>query len=136
MSLAERLERLYRALPTGASVTLSRQNLIELVGAEQERFGSGLALSDRPDLQVDLTVSQVAEAFGRSPNTVRRWLAAGDLEGYRLHGREWRIARAAIEAFQERQGKGEQPLSARNGTQPLDAWRRVETRSSGKRRDA
>lgn len=127
MSPAERVERLLQALPSGASVLLSREQLAELAGTKNRQPGTEPRLQGHSDLQVDLTVSQVAEAFGRTPNTVRRWLSSGDLEGYRFHGREWRITRQAVGVFQERQRKGEQPVMARNGTRPLDAWREVES---------
>jgi len=126
VSPAERLERLSKALPPGVAVVLFREHLVELARGENALPGAEPALTDGQDLQVDLTVSQVAQAFGRTPNTVRRWLNSGDLEGYRFHGRQWRITRSAIETFQERQRKGQQTVRARNGTRPLDAWRMVE----------
>lgn len=52
--------------------------------------------------EVDLTVEQVAELFGRSPVTVKRWLQSHQLRGYKLGG-EWRVPRGAVREFQEAQ---------------------------------
>ena len=45
-------------------------------------------------------VGEVAEIFGRHPNTVRDWLQSGQIRGYKLRGKEWRVPRAAIRGFQ------------------------------------
>jgi excisionase family DNA binding protein len=48
-----------------------------------------------------LTVREVAERLAVHKETVRRWLGAGDLEGYRPGGRKtgWRIAASELERF-------------------------------------
>jgi len=46
-----------------------------------------------------LTVDQVAEILQLNTQTVRRMLAAGTLPGKKLGAREWRIARAKLDAF-------------------------------------
>jgi len=84
-----------RALPPGSLVALPLEALLEALGA-----GAGEVPSAAEPL-VDLTVPQVAKLFGRAPSTVRQWLESGQLEGYKLWGREWRVSGAALTAFQE-----------------------------------
>jgi hypothetical protein len=63
---------------------------------------------------VDLTVSDVAGMFGRKPGTVRGWCEAGLFEhAYRNRGREWRIPRAALRVFQDRQRTVKEAVSPR-----------------------
>jgi len=50
---------------------------------------------------VDLTVEDVAGVLGRAPSTIRTWLGAGQLEGYKLRGREWRVPREALEKLRD-----------------------------------
>ncbi|MBA3583130.1 MAG: helix-turn-helix domain-containing protein [Gemmatimonadetes bacterium] len=85
------------------------------------------------ELLADLTVEQVAQEFHRSPSTVRQWLAAGELEGYKLKGRQWRVPRAAVRKFQDEAARayGERRIQPSNGgsirdckTARLDGWRR------------
>jgi excisionase family DNA binding protein len=65
-----------------------------------------LAKADRQAGLADLSVPEVAHALGRAPSTVRAWCAAGEIEGaYKLRGREWRVTRAALRAWQDRQSK-------------------------------
>lgn len=51
----------------------------------------------------DLPVEDVAAHFHRSPSTVRGWLIAGNLKGYKLNGRDWRVTRAAVREYEEAQ---------------------------------
>ncbi len=60
-------------------------------------------VEDGDDRLADLTVEQAAEKLSKAPSTIRAWLIAGELRGYKVHGREWRIAPAAIAAFLEGQ---------------------------------
>lgn len=46
-----------------------------------------------------LTTSEVAEQYRVSTMTVRRWVAAGELEGIRLPGRQLRFRRSDVEAL-------------------------------------
>ena len=108
MTDRQALLRYARALPVGSSVPVPREWLLELL--ERPRAGES-APADAP--RVDLTVEQVAKAFSRSPVTVRAWCAAGLLVGaYRMHGREWRIPPAAVEALQAAQREVTSPLAA------------------------
>jgi excisionase family DNA binding protein len=79
-------------------------------------------------LKVDLTVEEAAEAFGRSPSTIREWCKAGAIEGtYKLQQREWRIPRNSLEAFQAKQ-RTQPPMAKqrfKKGKEAdLDAWRK------------
>lgn len=55
------------------------------------------------DLDLDMTVADVAEFFGRSPVTVRAWIRSGRLRAYQFRGREYRVTSAALEAFVTRE---------------------------------
>jgi predicted site-specific integrase-resolvase len=48
-----------------------------------------------------LEVSDVAELFGRKPETVRRWLRAGRLRGVLLFGR-WRVEGQTMRDLREK----------------------------------
>jgi excisionase family DNA binding protein len=52
-------------------------------------------MSNRLDL---LTVYEVATELHVHPDTVRRWLARGDLVGRKV-GRHWRVTLADLKAF-------------------------------------
>src|SRR5690554_3806934 len=53
------------------------------------------------EVQTDLTVQEVADAFGRGVSTIRTWVGEGRFpSAYRVHGREWRIPRSDVEAMQ------------------------------------
>jgi hypothetical protein len=96
MTLLERLQQLADALPPGASVTLPREWLLEELGAGQA--------ADPGVVAVDYTVADLAQLFGKQPSTARSWLEAGLFPGaYKLRGRSWRVPRAAMLAFQQRE---------------------------------
>lgn len=79
---------------------------------------------DPTAVEVDLTVSQVAELFDRSPQTVRGWIREERLQAYQLNDREYRITRVAVEEFQQcaRDGNREQPGPLTPAD--LSAWKR------------
>ncbi len=54
-----------------------------------------------------LTLEETAEFFGLSVSTVRTWLNTGQLDGFKLNGRSWRIPERALHEFIERQQSGE-----------------------------
>lgn len=111
--LARRLTALRDALPPGGSVTLDREALSELLAAETveaEPVG-------------DLSIEQVAKALGKAPSTVRNYVAAGELKGYRFK-RQWRFTREAVTAFER--GQAATTLRQRRASEPADLsdWRR------------
>ena len=56
---------------------------------------------------IDLTIQDLAERFGKRPSTLRAWVERGDFPGaYKLHGKEWRVPRRAVEDFQVQQRAG------------------------------
>ncbi len=95
VSLNERLRRIVDGMPEGGSVTLPVRAVHEWLGEQ------GL------QLEPDLTVQQVADLFGKKPQTVRTWIRGGRLAAYRFGGREYRVTRLAVEEFQERE-RGQQ----------------------------
>lgn len=118
MTLAERLRQIVVALPSpDSSVMLTRAVLANML-----EEGTGQPSIDEHG---DLTVEQVAAQTNRAPSTIRGWLIDGDLRGYKLNERDWRVTRAALrEYLDERESKPEEPA---NEGQPVDisAWRRV-----------
>jgi len=116
MTLVERLRAIVDALPSPASsVTFTRADLVALVEGSEE--------SPSPPAR-DLTVEDVAEEVGRAPSTVRGWLIAGDLRGYKLNGRDWRIPRAALREYLAAQAGGEDAVDVPEEVD-ISAWRRV-----------
>jgi excisionase family DNA binding protein len=55
-------------------------------------------------MEKDLTVEQCAQEVGLDENTVRRLLRSGDLPGYKLGYRSWRIPRQALDDFKANGG--------------------------------
>ena len=117
MSTVERLRRLVDALPSDDSaVTLTRADLVALVE------DGGDTTPSAPSR--DLTVEDVAEEVGRAPSTVRGWLADGEMRGYKLNGRDWRVPRSALRAYLDRQANG---MEETDDEEPVDiaAWRKL-----------
>ena len=95
MTLRERLQQLVAALPSdSASVTLNRADLLDLLAE---------CPVDVPSGSLDLTVEEVASETYRAPSTVRGWLLSGELDGYKLNRRDWRVPRSALRAYLDRQ---------------------------------
>lgn len=113
-ALLDRLRRAAELLPAGASITVSRECLLEALGSAD-------VCSEAP--AGDLTVAELASQFQRKPSTVRAWLEAGRFPGaYKLRGRDWRVPPAAVQAFREAEQGGRRrgaPAAA-----DLGAWRR------------
>lgn len=115
-SVADRLRELAERLPSGASVTLTRDGLLELAAVAGGRV-------EKTAPQAEFTVGELAVRFHRSPSTVRDWCGQGHFEGaYKLNGRDWRIPEAAVDAFVARQRRQPQEPLVR-----LSAWRAVQT---------
>ena len=56
--------------------------------------------------QRDLSVAEIGERVSRAPSTVRRWLERGEMQGYKINGRDWRVTPAAFEAWRQEQIQG------------------------------
>jgi excisionase family DNA binding protein len=89
------LLRLAQALPESTAVPVPRAWLLELLaGVPSPQQAPGA-------IEIDLTPEEAGSALQRSPVTIRAYCAAGLLPGaYRMRGRQWRIPRTALEAFQ------------------------------------
>lgn len=102
------------------------------VGWLLAELGHGGAAAPRATLAAsvgDLSCREAGLILGRAASTVRGWLEAGVLQGYRQRGREWRIPRAALDRFRERERTRttapEPASSGRRGKSiDLGAWRR------------
>ena len=116
MTLHDRLRQLASALPSDDSaVTLTRADLVALLEDEVD--------SESVRALGDLTVDEVAEEVGRAPSTVRTWLIAGGLKGYKLRRRDWRVTRAALRAFLDSEAKP--PVPPESGKVDIGAWRKL-----------
>ena len=117
MRLARDLALAVEGVPDGGSVTLPvtwLRERLRLDGPEE-------------NVVVDLTVEQAAKKLGRSPSTVRNWLAAEEIPGaYRFKGREWRIPPSALERFLDKQRTAPQATATTVGARALalDEWRK------------
>ncbi|OLC08939.1 MAG: hypothetical protein AUH42_00245 [Gemmatimonadetes bacterium 13_1_40CM_70_11] len=125
--MIDRLDRLRTALtglPPGSLVALPREELLELLGGPADA-GGATAAAAAAEAPMDLTVAEVATLFQRAPSTVRQWLESGQLEGYKLFGREWRVTRAAVAALQERQRQGGDRRGPVPSAGSLADWRKL-----------
>lgn len=123
MTLRDAISALVVAAPPTATVPV--EWLAGLLAADDG--GSEAHSADTATPGVDLTVGQLAARFGKGSSTVRTWLARGELPGaYKLHGTEWRIPPAAIEAMQDRQREQHIAPRARTTARVADlgAWRK------------
>ena len=92
MTALDRLRQLASALHSDDSaVTFTRAGLMALL--DEDGVGGVIATSSQ-DAQ-ELTVDEVAEQMRKAPSTLRGWLISGDLRGYKLNNREWRVPRSA-----------------------------------------
>jgi len=123
VTLQDRIRALVEALPSANSaVTLTRADLKELLQATESGTPSRRNRGD-------LTVEDVAEEVGRAPSTVRGWLIAGALRGYKLNGRDWRVPRSALREYLRSQG-AERPEPSQGDDVDIGEWRRVRGKSS------
>ena len=114
VTLAERILLMVDALPSDdSSVTLTRADLAGMV--EESRTGD----------TGDLTVEQVAAQTRRAPSTIRGWLIDGELRGYKLNERHWRVTRDALEEYLG--GQTSKPAGEVHEGEPVDisAWRKA-----------
>jgi excisionase family DNA binding protein len=73
-----------------------------------------------------LTVAQVAEQFGVTPQTVRAWIDSGKLKGGRV-GKAYRILRRDVYAMVERaaverQAREREQPEQRDLREPVELW--------------
>ena len=61
----------------------------------------------------DLSVKDVAEELGLNPDTVKRLLREGVLPGYKADLKQWRVTRAALDAYKV-SGGAKRPGRPRN----------------------
>lgn len=119
MNALERLRSLVATMPPGSLIPVDW--LREQLEAADAPKPAGHALDD-------LTVQQAGAQLGRSPSTIRTWCAAGLIPGaYRLRGREWRIARAALRAMLDKEGEKKPdiaPGTKKRGKARLGDWRK------------
>lgn len=114
MTLRERLERMVEGLPDDASVTLPVGWLREQLEKTDEPTGAD---GDRL-----WTVTELAERYDRAESTVRGWLVAGDLDGFKVKG-SWRISADAIQRF-ESDDEDDGPALGSGGEVDLGSWRK------------
>lgn len=117
MTVRDHLRALAEALPPDGAAMVPVAWIRELL---EERGASAL-------VPPDLTVRDLARQFQRGVSTVRGWLEEGLFAGaYRLHGKDWRVPPAAVQAFQERQRAPNSDARRHGQTVPVDlgAWRR------------
>ena len=105
-----------------------------------EQLANGAGQQSNPDSAAapgatDLTITGLAQLFGKRPSTVRAWVERGDFPGaYKLHGREWRIPLSAVEAFRDSQRRltglsAWREVRRRNGVPPENGHKPVNERS-------
>ena len=116
MSLVDRLKAIIDGMPPDGAVTLPVVFLSRLIEAEAAESGLGRLL----------TLQEAGEIVGRSPSTVRTWLNTGQLDGFKLNDRAWRIRESALRTFIEWQESGEHepPTVKSEGPVDLSSWRR------------
>ena len=115
MTAADSLRIAAEHLPPGASITVSREALLEALNGRRNASQAA-----------DFTVAQVAKQFGRSKSCIRSWLEQQLLRGYRLRGREWRVPPAAIREFEDAERNGRhRKRASRNRAAELGAWRKA-----------
>ena len=126
MALRDRIAALVSVAPPDATVTV--EWLAELLAADGAGDTAAKTRGAVNETTVDLTVHEVAARFGKGESTVRTWLARDELPGaYRLHGREWRIPAASVEALQRAQQAQHRTIRRAAPTADatdLSAWRR------------
>lgn len=118
MTLHDRLTAIVAALPDDAAVTFSRRDLAALLGGSPD--------TENPPATRDLTVEDVATECGRKPSTVRGWLIAGELRGYKFNRRDWRVTRAALRDYIEGQALGKAAPAQSAADVDITAWRQIQ----------
>ncbi len=108
------LRALADALPAGTAIPIPRELLLVLLDSYAELASPAL---------VDPAVEEIATRYGRAPSTIRGWCEAGRFPGaYKIHGRQWRIPRASLTAFEAVQRERPAGSGARS-VRSLSDWR-------------
>lgn len=129
--IAERLVAELQALPPGSLVPRDW-----ILGRLAEQVPARDAPLPATAPTVDRTVHDLAILFGKRPSTVRAWIEQGDFPGsYKLHGKEWRVPPAALDAFQRAQRTRSATTSAVANTD-LAAWRHPRRSRRGSHHDS
>jgi len=116
MTIHERLRALAEVLPPNGSVSIPRSEIEAWLEADAKTE------SDTANARADYTVAEIAERFGKAPQTVRDWIKAGKLQAYPF-GKEYRITPAALAEFEERLRIGESTRHSSTANYDLRAWR-------------
>lgn len=112
--------------PTGSSVAVLREHLLELLE------GTTSVPAEPTTPPADCTVAEVAARFGRDTSTVRLWIRQGLFVGaYRFRDREWRIPASAVKEYEQRERerggqvrRASQTHATIRRPTSLTAWRR------------
>jgi hypothetical protein len=98
-------------------VPMLREHALELLDGE----------ASAPAPEGDLTCKAAGGIIGRHDSTVRGMCERGEFPGaYRQNGREWRIPRGALTAYQATQRTGKTAGKTAVRTRPVDlgSWRK------------
>jgi excisionase family DNA binding protein len=117
VSALDRLRRLVEVADPDGTVTV--RWLAALVDEEDH----SLVAPERPS---DLTLEEVCEAVKKKPSTVRGWLGRGELRGYKLNGKAWRVPRSALAEYLAKQGSSDSKVYS-EAEVDISAWRRNAT---------
>ncbi len=128
---AERLVAELQALPPGSLVP--RDWILGRLAVQVPAQDAPLQVTAPA---VDRTVHDLATLFGKRPSTVRAWVERGDFPGsYKLHGKQWRVPPAALDAFQRAQRARSATPQAEAKTD-LGAWRSARRSPRGSHLDS
>lgn len=127
MTLLNRLRQIVDSCAPSSLIVLELDAVREWIEVEEKAVTPTAA--DECSIG-DPTVTELAEALGKARSTITVWLQAGLIpEAYKLRGVEWRIPRAAVRAFLDRQPKAPSQPKAQGapkfpqGTGDLSSWR-------------
>jgi excisionase family DNA binding protein len=114
MKALERLQQLIEVADPDGTVTV--RWLADLL--------KDAAGSPAPPTPGDLSLADVCAAVQKKPSTVRGWLQRGELRGYRLNGKAWRVPRAALAAYLTAQANPE-AATGEDDDVDITEWRRA-----------
>lgn len=115
MSALDKLRRLIDVADPDGTVTVRW-----LAAQLDEEDCSSVASKPVPDL----TLEEVCEVVKKRPSTVRSWLSGGELRGYKLNGKAWRVPRSALTEYLARQSDPSESDACNDARVDISAWRR------------